>query len=1319
VSLSCPSESDVLLFALAGDGASGSAVARHVKECAACRARVAGIRRVAGGIQASAGRTVAGDGECLAEVALAQLVDGTVGTAERDAAIAHLAECGHCRSQLASLIELLADPAVAAEVRQINQTSNWAMPRRSFLAAAGLIAAAAAVFLIVRPDGGDKTPSEHRGPTITAGTAPMPRTPIGDVVEARTLVWTAVSGADRYRVTLFDAGGRVLFEAQVRDTATALPDSVALAPAQLYLWKVEARTGWDRWASSELIEFRVGPGAHSLKPDSLRLLARSLSDSALIVEIRLRAFGVRDAVGEALALSVHGAPAAREQELDTARRLAQAYAVAWHDEFLVREVARFAAWPPERRAEKVSVDSLRRAGITAFGRDGAGAAVAIWRNALSRATAIGDTAGMAATLQNIGAGLARDAQPDSAEVYLERSRLLAVAVGDIRVEANAISELAGVREQRADTAGARDYYVNAIALRGRIGDSRGLASDYNNLAGLAQAAGDFDEARRQLEAALAINRRDGRPEVAATNFVNLAELASVTGDFGRGVTLYKEALATWRPRKQWADVADAVRGLGELELRRGDYPAARTDLLEALGIYDRTGPLADALAVRQELAGTRAAQGDLQGALDELGHTQHLADSARVSPGVQAGIALARADLAAQLNTRPEAERLYGSAAALYHRARDHEGEAEAQQGQGMLFLDQDNLDRAQPLLDAALRTEIAAGNQRAASLTRLVLGELALRQGDTTGARLQYARASNDLRRLGDPIAAGAALAQQGGLEAAARLPAAGESLFRAGLAMVGDRMAPEVTWRLHAGLAGARRDQGASDEAARELRAAIADIERTGRSLTLAERRSGFLTNKWGVYQQLALLELARGQIGPAFQVSERVRASEMLELLTQGRVAAPPDTAAELVANEQDLRRRIGELTSQLEGPVAGNQQVRGPDVALSDARTRDALLHAQESYAELLLEIRERAPRHAALVSRETSTWRDVARRLPADEAFIEYLVSDSSSVAFVVTRDTAVTVNLGVGRRDLARLIDFTRGTLAPRGTPSMDSLWRAPLRQLHRDLMAPIEASGRLAGKTRLVVVPHAELHYLPFAALLGGTGPERFLVERYQVMETPSASVWLALGARPRGHPGEGVLAFAPRPDALPASRREVAAIARLGSGDALVEVGSGATETAFRREAPTRRVIHLATYGILNKQNPLFSFVQLAPDGADDGRLEVHEVFGLNLAADLVVLSACQTGLSSGALTDVPAGDDWIGLSRAFLSAGAANVIATLWPVQDRASAALMEQFYQGYATGADPGRALALAQRALLMTPATASPYYWAGFELVGGR
>jgi CHAT domain-containing protein len=212
---------------------------------------------------------------------------------------------------------------------------------------------------------------------------------------------------------------------------------------------------------------------------------------------------------------------------------------------------------------------------------------------------------------------------------------------------------------------------------------------------------------------------------------------------------------------------------------------------------------------------------------------------------------------------------------------------------------------------------------------------------------------------------------------------------------------------------------------------------------------------------------------------------------------------------------------------------------------------------------------------------------------------------------------------------------------------------------------------------------------------------------------------VWIALGkAKGRGT-GSGVLALAPHPERLPASRREIAMLARVGGGDVRVLTGAAATEAAFGREAPGRRLIHFATYGVLNKQNPLFSFIDLAPDGQADGRLEVHEVFGHALVADLVVLAACQTGLASGALSDVPPGDDWVGLSRAFLSAGAKNVMASLWAVQDRATATLMQRFYERYGDGADPARTLAAAQRAMLELPATAHPYYWAGFEVIGGR
>jgi CHAT domain-containing protein len=1033
--------------------------------------------------------------------------------------------------------------------------------------------------------------------------------------------------------------------------------------------------------------------------DSLRLLAANLPGSALVLEVRARPLAVRDAVNESL----------RRGELDAAGKIAAAYALAWRDSFLVREVARFVAWPAVRRSTKLAVDSMRRAGITTFGRDGPAAAVAQWRRALVRATANGDSAGMAALLGNIGAGLLEDGKLDSASGYLERARVLGSAIGDLRVEANAVGALAGVAEDRGDLATARKDYARSLTLRDRIGDTRGTAADHNNLGLLAQRVGDVDEARRQFDSALALNRRDGRDDVAATNLVNLAGLAILAGDFSHAEALYHDALATWRARAMWADAAVALHGLGQLELRRGDYPAAATALREALAVYARTGPVADELAVRRDLAVALAAAGDLQSARDELSRAQRRADSTGAPPATRAGLTLARADLAVQLNTLAEAQRLYARAEALYRLAAEPRGEAEAQEGRAALLLARDDAVHAQALLETALRTLQGSGNARAAAVTKISLGRAVLARGDTAGARSQLARAGADLARAGDPVAGAAALGAWADLEAHAGASVAADSLYRAALDRLGERVAPEVAWQLHAGWAGVLRTQRATDAAARELRSALSELERPSRSLTLPERRSAFLADKWDVYATLAFVERDRGRVGAAFDASERLRSREMLELLARGRITPPADTAQDIVAREQDLRRRIGELTHDLENADDADQTLRGLDALPSAGMTRETLVRAQEAYAELLLEARERAPRHVALVAPDVVGWQTVARRLTPESALLEYLVSDSATLVFVVTSDTIAALDLGTPRQELARLVDFARGVLTPR----VDSLWRAPLRRLHSALIAPVEATGLLAGKSRLVLVPHAELQYLPFAALLDTAG--RFLVQRYELAMTPSASVWIALGDRPAALPDGGVLAFAPRPANLPGSGEEVATIRRLAGAAAQVLTAGAATESAFRRLAPTQRVLHLATYGVLNKQNPLFSFVRLAPDGAEDGRLEVHEVFGLHLAADLVVLSACQTGLASGAVADVPAGDDWVGLTRAFLHAGARHVVATLWPVDDWATAALIERFYGAGMTSAAtmPSHALAEAQRALIAVPATAHPFYWAGF------
>jgi len=362
-----------------------------------------------------------------------------------------------------------------------------------------------------------------------------------------------------------------------------------------------------------------------------------------------------------------------------------------------------------------------------------------------------------------------------------------------------------------------------------------------------------------------------------------------------------------------------------------------------------------------------------------------------------------------------------------------------------------------------------------------------------------------------------------------------------------------------------------------------------------------------------------------------------------------------------------------------------------------------------------------PEYAALVTGQIARTQDVRKALPPDAALLEYLVSDSSSLVFVVTRDTAAALELPVGRHELATLVEFTRSMLVSPSRAAAPGLWRAPLQRLYRYLVEPVETTGLLAGKHSLVIAPHAELHYVPFAALLTGSSPDRFLVERYRLTSVPSASVWLRLQQRAPGlGPNDAgrVLALAPRASVLPGSAAEVAAIQRLYGDRARVLVGKDASRRALHDAAGGHEIIHLATYGVLNKDNPLFSFVELTPAGADDGRLEVHDVFGLDLHARLVVLSACQSALGAGTQADVPQGDDWIGLVEAFHFAGASNVLATLWPVEDRATADFMALFYSGLKAGESEAEALAEAQRSTLRKNATAQPFFWAGFTLSGG-
>lgn len=195
--------------------------------------------------------------DCLDDRTLAALAEGTLDAGSRAAALPHLAACIRCRSRVASVARALADPKVAGEVRAAEGGRRRRVRGTGWVAAG--VAAAAVLLLIARPPGFEES-LLHRAPAVTAAPAPAALWPVGPVADAPSLRWTPVSGADRYRIALFDAGGEVLYETELAGTLALLPDSALPAPGETYWWQVEARIGFDRWVASDLIEFSVARG---------------------------------------------------------------------------------------------------------------------------------------------------------------------------------------------------------------------------------------------------------------------------------------------------------------------------------------------------------------------------------------------------------------------------------------------------------------------------------------------------------------------------------------------------------------------------------------------------------------------------------------------------------------------------------------------------------------------------------------------------------------------------------------------------------------------------------------------------------------------------------------------------------------------------------------------------------------------------------------------------------------------------------------------------------------------------------------------------
>jgi CHAT domain-containing protein len=498
-----------------------------------------------------------------------------------------------------------------------------------------------------------------------------------------------------------------------------------------------------------------------------------------------------------------------------------------------------------------------------------------------------------------------------------------------------------------------------------------------------------------------------------------------------------------------------------------------------------------------------------------------------------------------------------------------------------------------------------------------------------------------------------------------------------------------PSVTASNQGFLGRLYRDQGRLPEAEAALRQAIAGIEDLRGLLGSEELRETFFEDKTEPYELLALTLVDQGKATAAFDVSERARARAFLDLLGN-RVTLSRGRSAALLAEEQALREQISALkAASEEGPAP-----------------RQALEEARAAYTTFLQRVRQADREQAALMTVEPLTLPQVQALLPEGAVLLAYFVTgEQQTLLWSVERGRVSVVTLPFGRGGITDRVQAFRALIASRG---QEAETQRQAQVLFRQLVRP-GLQGRTP--TELLIVPHASLHYLPFQALM--PTPDRYLIQEVPIAYYSSASLIQFTRAKAQAAPPT-VFALG-NPDLhdptlnLRYAEREVRAVADLFPGT-LVVTGAAATKPTSRAESPHHRLLHFATHAELDEQDPLGSALRLAPTPADDGRWEVQEIFGLNLNANLVVLSACETAL--GKLTR---GDELTGLTRAFIYAGTPSIITTLWQVNDRASYALMQAFYGYLKGGMTKAEALRQAQLATLAT--YPHPYYWAAYQLTG--
>lgn len=990
-----------------------------------------------------------------------------------------------------------------------------------------------------------------------------------------------------------------------------------------------------------------------------------------------------------------------------------------------------------------------------------------YEKALQLYKQINDVAGQAVAIQYTAR--IYESQSDYRRALDHYSSALALwrSVPDRRGEAFTTSNIGTMHLYLGDLTRAFEAFQEAREIYRQVGNREGEALCYQEMGNVHRQQGDLQKALEFFEQSLGVFREVGAKLRMLYVLSNMGVAHEGLGNFAKAIDYQNRALAIARDLDQNHGKSLALMSLGDIYAQQGETRTALVSYQQALPMCLAIDDENCAGRVYRRLASVYENLGETQAALDNY------AKSAAIYRQKERPVELARllnsaGVLYSNLGDKKRALDLHTEALRVSRKTQSRQDEAVSLSHLAEIHLEQGDIAKTQDLYRQALviNREIKNRIGEAGNLNRL--GLLAQSAGNRTEAISQFEQALMINTEVGARFEGALALSNLGSVhESANNLKVALDyftralTVFRAIENRNGEAM---ILYRI----ASVQKRSGQIDEARSNIRAAVEIVETIRGKIANTNLRSSYFATVQQYYELDVELLMRSHRERPqenfhlmALQASEQARARSLLDLLQEANTQVGQGVDEKLLAQEKDLLERINSKAALQQ------QAFSDPKKSNLAKSLGEEIKRLSEEHETLEDRIRQSNPNYAELFRARPVALDKLQDLLDVNTVVLEYKLGDERSYAWLVSKAKLESFDLPP-RAEIENLARQMYQLLTERNRllknethqqkisrlQTADNKLRANVTQLKQILLGPLEHS---IGEKRLLVVADGALQYLPFGVLVGSGGSN----SESEVLSLPSISVLLQLRRErsERQSPSKSVLVFAdpifesddPRMSravrrpvtkqsntlleqsqndfdfgldgtSLPrllASREEAKAIVDLSEpGSSYGAMDFEATrERALSPELNQYRVLHFATHALVNTSRPQLSGIVLSlydeKGNARDGFLRLNQIYNLRLSSDLVVLSACNTALGR----DVR-GEGLIGLTRGFMYAGVPRVIASLWKVDDEATAELMKIFYRKLLREKfPPSKALSSAQSELRQQSRWRSPYYWGAFVLQG--